>query len=545
VEALGRGDAAAGAVGRGAALIVGLALLQAGTRTLSRLALLGAGQRVEAAIRDDVYARLVALPPAFYLGQRTGDLMSRATNDLQSVVMLIGFGLLSVVNTVVIYAGVLAALLALDVTLTLAAVLPYPLLVGAARRFTTRIHAESLAAQEQLARLSAQLQENLAGMAVVRAYTMEAQEVAAFRRLNAEYLGRIMAQARTQGAFSPLMGVMGGVGALTVLWLGGTRVMDGRLSLGGLIAFSSYLAYLAWPTMALGWVLAIVRRGLTAMGRISEVLDAPVPAPAAAAGGDGRPTPGLAPEPVRGAVEFRRLTFAYQPDRPPALRDVSFAAPAGSTVAIVGPTGAGKTTLLQLLARLWEPPPGTVLVDGRDVVAWPRETLRAAIGYVPQEAFLFSRPLADNVLLGAPTDLLPGVARQSGLVDDVARLPEGWATVVGERGLTLSGGQRQRASLARALVRDPRILALDDAFASVDAAREAEILEALLAARAGRTTLFVTHRLAAAERADRVVVLEQGRVVEEGRHADLLARVSAACLEIGRAAGREGVVGRV
>lgn len=510
------------AVTRGAFLVIGLALLQGATRSASRLTLLGASQRVEASVRDDLFRHLLRLPPAFYQTQRTGDLMSRATNDLQGVSMLIGFGCLSLMNTAIVYAGALVAMLRLDPWLTLAALAPYPALIVLAKRFNSRVHAESLAVQEQLSRLSAKVQENLTGMAVVRAYTLEDREVEAFRRLNAEQLARVLRQARTQGAFSPLMGIMGGIGALTVLWLGGKSVMDGRITLGALVALSSYLAYLAWPTIALGWVLAIVRRGLTAMGRIVEILETP---PAIVDGPDAvEPVSPVGPVGIVGEIELRQLTFAYGDGRAPALRDVSLRIPAGACVAIVGPTGGGKTTLGALLPRLWDPPHGTVFVDGREIHTIPLGDLRRAIGYVSQEAFLFSRSLAENVALDGTRDRLDWVGRVAGLSADVERLPQGWDTVVGERGLTLSGGQRQRATLARALLRDPRILILDDAFASVDAEKEAEILGQLRAALHGRTAILVTHRLRAAQRADWVVVLDEGRVVEQGTHATLVAR---------------------
>ncbi len=554
-DALSRGGPAArAAVITGALSILGLAAMHGLARSGSRLVLLSTGQQVEAQIRDDLFARLLLLPPGYYQSQRAGDIMSRATNDLQSVATLVGFGLLSIANTAIVYVGTLVAMLRIDPWLTLAVLLPYPALVLLGTRFNSRIHAESLAVQQQLARLSTKAQENLAGAAVVRAYTIEDAETDAFRGMSAEFRERTLRLARTQGAFSGIMGIMGGLGALTILWLGGGRVMAGQITLGAFVAFGSYLAYLAWPTVALGWVLAMVRRGLTAMGRIVEVMTAPT------AVVDHPDSTG--PATISGEIELRHLTFSYdgyarhassgRPDSPgksggsegagrpegdgsdrgvsdghraPALRDVSLRIPAGTCVAIVGPTGAGKTTLASLLPRLWDPPPGTILIDGRDVRAIPLRELRIAIGVVPQEAFLFSRPLAENVALGAEADgRLEWAGRISGLTGDVARLPAGWDTVVGERGLSLSGGQRQRATLARALLRDPRILILDDAFASVDAEKEAEILGQLREALRGRTALIITHRLRAARVADRVVVLDAGRIVEQGSHADLLVR---------------------
>ena len=520
VDALGgagQSPATRETVALGALLVVVLALVQALVRTTSRLVVLGAGQRVESEIRADLVDAFLRLEPAFYQTRRTGDLMSRATNDLHSVATLVGFGLLSLVNTAIVYAGTLTVMLRIDPWLTVAALAPYPLLVAVARRYNTRAHAEALAVQEQLARLADKAQENLSGMSVVRAYTLAPREIAEFGRLNQEHLARVLRQTRTHGLFSPLLAILAGIGALSVLWVGGRAVLDGRLSLGVLVAFSGYVAYLAWPTMALGWVLAIVRRGFAALGRVTEILDTK---PGILDG------PAAAPlsEPLRGEIEIRGLTFRYVPDRPPALRDVTLRIPAGSSVALVGFTGGGKSTLAGLLPRLWDPPPGTVFIDGREIHTIPLRDLRAAIGFVPQEAFLFSRTLRENVAFGAPDGGVEAAADVAGLTPDVARLSSRWDTIVGERGLMLSGGQRQRATLARALLRNPPIIVLDDAFAAVDAETEAAILSRLLERIRKRTTLVITHRLRVASMLDRIVVLDDGRLVEDGAHAELLAR---------------------
>jgi len=544
-------------------LILALAAAHGLARLGSRFAILGAGQWVEHDLRTALYARLLTLPPAFYHAHRTGDLMSRASNDISTLRALAGFGGVMLIGTIFAFAGTLGAMSAIDPWLTLFAMAPFPGLVVIAKRFNHDVEARSTAVQEQLGALSAKAQENLTGMAVVRAYTMEEREIAEFARLNAEYRTRNLALARTQSVSWPLMGLVSGVGALIVLWLGGKAVVDGRISLGSFVAFNGYLAQLAWPTIALGWTLASIQRGLAAMQRVTEILDSrPHESSGGLSGADGlsadwgsagaisgppqmkkdgsdkppsflpgRAEPELRPGGPRaellpnGPLEFRHLTFAYD-DRGPALRDVSFVVPAGSVVAVVGPTGSGKSTLGTLLCRLYEPPRGTVWVGGRDVLDLPLGPLRRSVGYVPQESFLFSRPLRDNVRLAdehAGPERLEEVARTAGLADDLGALAAGWDTVVGERGLTLSGGQRQRVALARALVADPPFLVLDDVLASVDAAKEWEITRSLRAAASGRTTLLMTHRLKAAAEADRIVVLDEGRVVEQGRHPELLA----------------------
>jgi ATP-binding cassette subfamily B protein len=508
--------AADGSLAFHAGVIAVLALLHGVARLGSRFTMLGAGQWVEHDVRRDLYRHLETLPPAFYLTHRTGDLMSRATNDIQALRALAGFGAVMLAGTSFAFAGTLAAMWAIDSRLTLWALAPSPLLVLLARRFNHRVEIESTELQEQLGALSAKVQENLTGMAVVRAYTMEAREIAAFGRLNSEYLARGLRLAKTQAAFSPMLGLISGVGGLIVLWAGGSAVLDGRITLGAFVAFSGYLAHLAWPTIALGWTLANLKRGLAAMVRVAEILDEP---------GHAAEAETVAGTPLlTGPIEFRRLDFKYG-GREPALSDVSFTVPQGSLVAVVGPTGSGKSTLGALVSRLYEPPPGTIFVGGVDVRDLPRALLRRSMGYVPQEAFLFSRSIGDNVALGDETASearLRSAAETAGLGPEIEGFSEGWQTVVGERGLTLSGGQRQRVALARSLVPEAPILVLDDVFSAVDAGKESEILRSLRAAVSGRSTLVMTHRLRVALEADWVVVLDEGRVVGQGTHADLL-----------------------
>jgi ATP-binding cassette subfamily B protein len=493
-------------------LIVAFAVANGAARLGSRFAIQGGAQQVEYDLRNDLYASLQAYPPAFYATRPIGDLMARASSDVSAVKTLVGFGAISVAGTTFAFVGALGAMFAVDPWLTLWAMAPYPVLVMLARRFNGLVHERTQAMQDQLGTLSARVQERLAGMPVVRAYAMEPATTAEFASANDEYLRRSLSLAQVQAAFTPLMSLIAGVGTLVVLWAGGRAVVDGRLSLGALVAFNGYLAYLAWPTIALGLTLSVFRRGLTSMDRIQEVLAAAPPADEPAA-----PLAGPA------SVRFAGLTFAYE-GREPVLRDVSFEVREGETVAVVGPTGSGKSTLGLLVARLFEPPPASVFVGERDVTRLPRAALRSAIGYVPQEAFLFSRSIIDNIALGRDLEAttIREATQAAGIGDEVDGFPRGVDTVVGERGLTVSGGQRQRLALARALAGRPRILVLDDVFASVDAAKEEEITANLRRAGARRTVLLMTHRLRAAQAADRVVVLAAGRVVETGTHDALL-----------------------
>ena len=512
-------DAANAPVGMFVGIIVTFALANGAARLLSRFAVIGSAQRIEADLRTDLYAALQRFPPAYFGQRSTGDLMARASSDVTAVKSIVGFGGVSLVSTAVAFVGAFVAMVVVDPWLTLTAMAPFPVMILLARRFNSEIHERTDAVQDQLGVLSARVQEHIAGMSVVRAYAMERPAMRTFAEANAEYLTRSLRLARLQAQFTPLISLVAGLGVVIVLIVGGRGIVDGRLTLGSLVAFNGYLAYLAWPTLALGWTLSVIRRGLTSIARIQEVLDAaPPPQPEAeSTGSEVTAAPALA---------FRNVTFAY-PGRPAALNDVTFDVKPGETVAVVGPTGSGKSTLGLLVARLWEPPAGAVTLDGVDVTTMPFGVLRTQLGYVPQESFLFSRSILDNVTVGRE-----GLAREdareaadaAGIAEEVERFPDGFDTVVGERGLTLSGGQRARVALARALAAGPPVLVLDDVFANVDFAKEEEILTKLRAVVQGRTVLMMTHRLRAARAADRVVVLDGGRVVETGTHDELVAR---------------------
>ncbi|MGH7895764.1 MAG: ABC transporter ATP-binding protein [Candidatus Binatia bacterium] len=513
--------AGSGALLRTVALIAAIAVMQGVVRTASRTLIFNVGRDIEYDLRNDLFAHLERLPLSFYQSRRTGDLMSRLVNDVTAVRMLLGPGILNFINTPVYYAYGLAIMCSIDPLLTGATLAIYPVVLFFVKRTSGLLLERTLRVQEGLAELSSRVQENLSGMHVVKAYVSEAHETRTFLALNDRFQEASMRLARMRSFIGPIMNVVGGVGGLVVLWMGGRRVMSGRLSIGDLVAFIGYLHLLAWPTMALGWMLSVFQRGRAALQRLNEIF-AVVPAVASPAGA--QPI-----EPLRGEIRLADVTFRHagRPDAPPVLDRVSLTIPAGKTVAIVGRTGSGKTALVGLVPRLFDVEGGQVLLDGRDVRTLPLGWLRANVGLVPQDPFLFSRTIAENVAFAVREDGHDRVARaveMAGLRRDLADMPAGLDTVVGERGITLSGGQKQRVTLARALAAEPRVLLLDDALSSVDAATEREILDRLRGFFRARTTVLVAHRITTVKEADLIVVLEDGRVVEQGDHDALLAR---------------------
>jgi ATP-binding cassette subfamily B protein len=497
-----------------AGLLLALVGVEGVFRYQMRMILIGLSRELEYDLRNQVFEHLARLDARYYQRNRIGELMSRATNDMMAVRMVLGPGIMYTASTASTFVGAVAVMLLISPRLTLLALIPLVLVSWLVRHYGRKVHDRYEQVQAQLAEMNALVQENLSGARVVRAYAQEQAEEKRFAEQNREYVSRNKRLIRITGILHPGIGFLMGLGSVTVLWLGGRMVVAGEVTLGEFVAFGVYLAMLHWPMIALGWVVNLIERGEASMGRIHAILDQQP---------EIRDEAPLAVSAIRGEVEFRGLSFAY--DGEPVLRDVELRVAAGTTVAIVGPTGCGKSTLVSLVARLYDPPPGSVLVDGHDVRRLPLATLRAAIGFVPQESFLFSATLRENVALAEGSEArAPWAAGVAQLEKDVPDFAQGFETRVGERGITLSGGQRQRTALARALATDPRILVLDDSLSAVDTETEEQILQGLREVMRGRTTFLVSHRVSTVKQADLIVVLREGRIVERGRHDELVAQ---------------------
>ncbi len=504
------------------------AVAQMGVRTLSRLAILGASRKIACRIRGRFFRQLQRLGASFYDSTRTGDLMSRGINDIQQIRSLFGPGMMNVLNTTIMYTATLAILLTMNVRLTLISFSIYPVLFYTVRRVSRLVYGRSMAVQEQLAALSSRAQENISGISQVRIFAQEQREIDAFRKECAEYLRRGLRLTALRGAMMALIGGFSGVATLIVLYAGGREVVLGRISLGEFVAFNSYLALLTWPTVAMGWIVNVFQRGAGAMERQEEILRLRPDVPSALDGGSGE-RGGT----VDGDIVIRGLTFRYGPaweeNGPPraSLEGIDLTVRKGERIALVGPVGSGKSTLVNLLARVYPVPDGRIRLGGREINSIPVADLRRSIGYVPQEAFLFARSLQENIRLGRPDASDEQVLRAveiAGLTGEIDSFPAGLDTVVGERGFTVSGGQRQRLTLARAAVSDPNYLILDDSLSSVDADTEREILNHLDRLMEGRTCILISHRVSTLAGVDRIVVLDEGRIVEEGTHDELIAR---------------------
>jgi ATP-binding cassette subfamily B protein len=513
-------DALSHAINRGALvryglLFVGASAVEGVFLYLQRNIIIGASRHIEFEMRNDFYAHLQKLPTAYYQDQRTGDLMSRATNDLSSVRMLIGPAVMHSVSSLIVVAGAFIMMLRIEKFMALIALTSVPVIIIMVKFFGERIHLTFKAVQDYFGDISARVQENLAGVRVVRAFTQESNEIATFKTMNREYVKRNRSLIRLTATFYPALHAIIGFMFVLIFHLGSRRILAHTMTIGSFVAFQFYLGRMIWPLIALGWVINLFQRGMASMKRLHEIW---VVAPDVDAGEP-------ADAPPQGNLDIRNLTFSYG-DRD-VLRDIDLSIRHGQTVGIVGRTGSGKSTLLALITRSFEPPPGTVFLDGRPIETIPLRQLRDWIGMVPQETFLFSESIAENIRFGraeASDDEVQESADQAGLTGDVTAFPQGLGTVIGERGITLSGGQKQRTAIARALVREPLILLMDDSLSAVDTQTEERILNALREIRQGRTVLIVSHRVSSVKDADEIVVLDDGAIVERGTHEGLVAR---------------------
>jgi ATP-binding cassette, subfamily B, multidrug efflux pump len=490
---------------------------------LQRKILVALSRDIEYDLRNDFYRHLHAMPPAFFQRQRIGDLMSRATNDISAVRMLVGPAMMYGLNTLFTVILVGPAMIAISGQLTLFALMTLPLAAFATQYFGSRIHERSEAIQEYFGLITAKAQENFSGVRVVRAYAQEDAEEKTFRAMNREFVARNLRLIKLSALFRPALDILFGFGPAVVLWYGGHLVLDGRMTLGQFVEFNLYLGILVWPMIALGWVVNLFQRGMASMRRLNDIFNE---SPAI---DDAQVRPDIGE--IKGEIEFRNLTFSYPTtkggERPAALRNINLKIRKGSTVAVVGATGAGKSTLINLIPRLLDAASGQVFIDGRPIRDYPLQQLRAAVGYVQQESFLFGDTIANNIAFGAESAAREDIvcaAEQSALRADVEAFPNQFDTLIGERGVTLSGGQKQRTALARAIIRNPKILILDDSLSAVDTYTEETILGHLRKIMRGRTTILVSHRISTVKDADHIVFLHDGEIVEEGTHDQLLAR---------------------
>jgi ATP-binding cassette subfamily B protein len=523
-----------------AGMLLAIAVTKGIFQFLTRWVVIGISRDIEFDLRNDLFARLEGLSYSYYQRHRTGDIMARATNDLNAVRMLLGPAIMYSANTIVYTAGALAFMISISPWLTLFTFTPLPAVSIVIQTFGRRIHERFERIQAMFSDISARAQENFSGARLIRAYVQEEAEIQAFERENKEYIRRSLKLVRLMGMLWPTLELMLGCAVVLVLWLGGrevisghstfTRVttlipsfpgiattlkLDGSMSVGQFVSFSTYMMQLTWPIIALGWVINIFQRGTASLIRINEIMHEEP---------EIKDAPGARDREIEGTIEFRGLNFAY--DEKQVLHDVNLRIPAGSSLAIVGPTGSGKTTLVDLIPRIYDADPGMVLIDSRPIREYTLSSLRRNIGFVPQETFLFSDRIRENIALGVETATDAEIrisAAAANIAADIESFPESYETVVGERGITLSGGQKQRTAIARALIRNPRVLVLDDALSSVDTHTEDKILNHLRDVMKGRTTIFISHRVSTVRNADRIAVLHSGRIVELGTHDELLA----------------------
>jgi ATP-binding cassette subfamily B protein len=509
-----------------AAWLVGACLLKGIFQYWMRVILIGVSRDIEYELRNDLFEHLVSLSPEYYSRNRTGDIMARATNDLNAVRMMLGPGVMYWTETSLTFLLTIGVMLSIDWRLTFWAIIPAPLVSLAVIHFGRRIHDRFEAIQAMFSDISSRVQENLSGVRMVRAFVQEDAEVRKFERLNVEYIGENLKLVKVQGLFQPMLECLIGITFLIVLWAGGYQVIQHRISVGGFVMFNTYMSMLVWPMIALGWVVNLMQRGSASLGRINEILHA---RPSIA-----EPACPTLLATVQGEITFESVVLQYPAGR--SLDGIDLVIPAAKTIAIVGHTGCGKSTLVSLVPRLLDPTEGRVLLDGIDLRHLSPSALRRQIGYVPQETFLFSDTIAGNIGFGVESAThaeIERAAELAGLATDIEGFPDGYQTRVGERGITLSGGQKQRTAIARAILRNPRILILDDALASVDTLTEERILRSLAGVMRGRTVILISHRVSTVRQADEIVVLSHGRIVERGTH-DNLSRANGYYAELAR-----------
>jgi ATP-binding cassette subfamily B protein len=506
-----------------AGLLIAIALTKGIFQFLTRWIVIGVSRDIEFDLRNDLFQRLETLSYSYYQRHRTGDIMARATNDLNAVRNLLGPAIMYTANTVVLMAGALAFMISISPRLTLYTFLPLPAASILIQYFGRRIHERFERIQAMFSDISARAQENFSGARLIRAYVQEEAEIRMFEAENQEYIRRSLKLVRLMGMLWPTLELIMGCAVVLVLWLGGREVLSGRIRVGQFVSFSTYMMQLTWPIIALGYVINLFQRGTASLIRINEIMQEQPEIKDDPAAQSGKHEHEIA-----GEIEFRNLNFSYEGKQ--VLHDVNLHIPAGSSLAIVGPTGSGKTTLVSLIPRIYDADPGTVLIDDRPIREYPLASLRKNIGFVPQETFLFSDRIRENIALGVDAADLTNndeeirrAADAANIAADIEAFPEGYDTMVGERGITLSGGQKQRTAIARALIRNPKILILDDALSSVDTHTEDKILNHLRDVMRGRTTIFISHRVSTVRNADRIAVLHSGRIVELGTHDQLLA----------------------
>jgi ATP-binding cassette subfamily B protein len=523
-----------------AGILLSIATTKGIFQFLTRWIVIGVSRDIEFDLRNDLFQRLESLSYSYYQRHRTGDIMARATNDLNAVRMLLGPAIMYSANTLVYTAGALAFMISISPWLTLYTFLPLPAVSVVIQTFGRRIHDRFERIQAMFSDISARAQENFSGARLIRAYVQEEAEIRAFETENQEYIRRSLKLVRLMGMLWPTLELMLGCAVVLVLWLGGREVihglshvtlvtnlgtshpsittslsLSGSMSVGQFVSFSTYMMQLTWPIIALGWVINIFQRGTASLIRINEIMHEEP---------EIKDAPGAQDHEIEGEIEFRGLNFSYEGKQ--VLHDLNLRVPAGSSLAIVGPTGSGKTTLVSLIPRIYDAEPGTVLIDDRPIRDYALASLRKSIGFVPQETFLFSDRIRENIALGvdsATDQEIHNAADAANIATDIEGFPEGYDTMVGERGITLSGGQKQRTAIARALIRNPKILILDDALSSVDTHTEDKILNHLRDVMRGRTTIFISHRVSTVRNADRIAVLHSGHIVELGTHDELLA----------------------